>query len=134
MPTKPKKKRGRRPKKRVVEKKPIVKKKRGRKPKGGKIINKLPEPVLEVVNDEPNIILHLKCNSKDLMEQQHKNFFTTTEYDPRVSQIESFETINPLSRKMNTCEIIGDYQENKIMWKKGHNILSLSRLLCNKTI
>tara|TARA_X000000368_G_C23018318_1_gene706821 strand:- start:409 stop:1395 length:987 start_codon:yes stop_codon:yes gene_type:complete len=47
----------------IVEKKP---KKRGRKPKGGKIIKA--ENLNSKVNEKqnPNIILHLKCQSKDL--------------------------------------------------------------------
>ena len=46
-------------------------KKRGRKPKGGKIINSTNEeasmPLIE------NIILHLKCNSKDISEIRYNN-------------------------------------------------------------
>ena len=47
----------------IVEKKP---KKRGRKPKGGKIIKA--ENLIKEKNEKqnPNIILHLKCSSKDL--------------------------------------------------------------------
>jgi hypothetical protein len=57
-------------------------KKRGRKPKGGKII----VPVVEeenVVNvvEEQNIIVHLKCSTKDLDELSHFEQFSTV-YDP----------------------------------------------------
>lgn len=77
-PNKIKKKRGRKSKKEkeallkaqqeagnvvVEEKKP---KKRGRKPKGGKIIKAKNIVKNEENNKNPNIILHLKCSSKDL--------------------------------------------------------------------
>lgn len=44
--------------------KPVAKK-RGRKPKGGKIIQQI-TPLNNVKETKPNIILHLKCSSKDL--------------------------------------------------------------------
>ena len=40
-------------------------KKRGRKPKGGKIIENAKITVAEPPQ-KPNVILHLKCNSKDI--------------------------------------------------------------------
>jgi hypothetical protein len=47
-------------------------KKRGRKPKGGKIIqNVLPKQ--NIVNDKPNVILHLKCSMKDLNNPKNNN-------------------------------------------------------------
>ena len=42
-----------------------IPKKRGRKPKGGKIIENI-KPSISVQEIKPNIIWHLKCNSKDL--------------------------------------------------------------------
>ena len=42
-----------------------IPKKIGRKPKGGKIIENI-KPSISVQEIKPNIILHLKCNSKDL--------------------------------------------------------------------
>ena len=47
------------------DKKSIIKK-RGRKPKGGKIIQQI-VPNNNVKENKPNIILHLKCSSKDLI-------------------------------------------------------------------
>ena len=58
------KKRGRKPLQKKVEE-PKVPKKRGRKPKGGKIItNTLADK--SIISHEINIILHLKCTSYDI--------------------------------------------------------------------
>ena len=43
-----------------------------KKTKGGKIIKKTTNLTNTVVNKQPNVILHLKCNSKDL--DQINNF------------------------------------------------------------
>jgi hypothetical protein len=47
-------------------------KKRGRKPKGGKIIQNI-APVVNVKENKPNIILHLKCSIKDLQNNLIEN-------------------------------------------------------------
>ena len=49
-----------------------VSKKRGRKPKGGKIIQQVSTIGLQQ-NVKPNIILHLKCSLKDLMNNTNSN-------------------------------------------------------------
>ena len=50
----------------------IVSKKRGRKPKGGKIvISNGINPI--VIENKPNIILHLKCSTKDLINNVSTN-------------------------------------------------------------
>ena len=59
------KKRGRKAKKSADNSTPSVPKKRGRKPKGGKIIENTKITVTEEPQ-KPNVILHLKCNSKDI--------------------------------------------------------------------
>jgi hypothetical protein len=51
--------------------KPIGKK-RGRKPKGGKIIQNI-LPVSNIKENKPNIILHLKCSNKDLLNNLFEN-------------------------------------------------------------
>jgi len=61
----PPKKRGRKPKKKSNLPKPPPKK-RGRKPKGGKIIKKNQKTNIVTPKTQPNIILQLKCNSKQL--------------------------------------------------------------------
>jgi len=58
------KKRGRKAKK-PTNTTPSVPKKRGRKPKGGKIIENTKITITEPPQ-KPNVILHLKCNSKDI--------------------------------------------------------------------
>jgi len=68
----PPKKRGRKPKKTKttpVDEPKKVHKKRGRKPKGGKIIKKINEKINPDELKKPNIILQLKCSSKDLQKQ-----------------------------------------------------------------
>ena len=48
-------------------------KKRGRKPKGGKIIQQQPIS-LQIIDNEPNIILHLKCCIKDITQPQDNKY------------------------------------------------------------
>lgn len=62
-----KKKRGRKPKPKPENPEPYVPKKRGRKPKGGKIISNPLEKSKESEYVTENVILHLKCNSEDLI-------------------------------------------------------------------
>lgn len=80
-----KKKRGRKPKKVSEEEKKEAKipKKRGRKPKGGKIIEKKKNIVTES-DVLPNIILHLKCKSK---QNQNLSEFS---YNPKLEVPESY--------------------------------------------
>ena len=61
-------------------------KKRGRKPKGGKIIvPEVAEEKVVKVAEEQNIIVHLKCSTKDLEELSHFEKFSTV-YDPTFSE------------------------------------------------
>jgi len=78
-------------KKNRIKKVKKVLKKRGRKPKGGKIISS--ETILKKQNKTvlPNIILHLKCSTKDL---NKKNSFSSINYNPKINNIESFNIIN----------------------------------------
>jgi hypothetical protein len=54
------------------QKQPI--KKRGRKPKGGKIIQQMSSDQQQMV-ERPNVILHLKCSMKDLINTNQSNYF-----------------------------------------------------------
>ena len=67
--TKKGKKRGRKPKNVVQTEKPAPKK-RGRKPKGGKIIKNINDINENKIVKKPNVILHLKCSSKDLHDNE----------------------------------------------------------------
>ena len=64
-----------------------VPKKRGRKPKGGKIIQNNTTAAL-TNNHIPNIILHLKCNTKDL---QTNKFISNIDYEPTIQNVDTFQ-------------------------------------------
>lgn len=78
----PPKKRGRKPKKVLdtqqqeekIDEPKKIHKKRGRKPKGGKIIKNISEQTNATETNKQNIILQLKCSSKDLKSQSKKLF------------------------------------------------------------
>jgi len=83
----PPKKRGRKPKKTktTAESEPKkVHKKRGRKPKGGKIIKKVNEKINKDDIKKPNIILQLKCSSKDL-ETHNENIFAESKTQEQIA-------------------------------------------------
>jgi len=84
----PPKKRGRKPKKKTNEPKPPPKK-RGRKPKGGKIVKKENCVIKSNKQITQNIILHLKCNSKDLQESEQN-----LTYNPNINEPESYNIYN----------------------------------------
>lgn len=68
-----------------------IPKKRGRKPKGGKIIvsNTNNE---NVIIPEPNIILHLKCRTDDITDND--NMFSGVKYTPEVNNVDSYQFDN----------------------------------------
>jgi len=131
----PPKKRGRKPKKtKVAENAPKkVHKKRGRKPKGGKIIKKINEKISEDEIKKPNIILQLKCSSKDL-ENHNENIFAAAKINNQVTAYNlkntkqtniNFEqynniTYNPASKKTNIheCPSTTDNIDLKEVWEK----------------
>ncbi len=86
-----KKKRGRKKQSATSETKPVIPeekpppKKRGRKPKGGKIVT---NTVISdnITQQEPNIILHLKCSLNDI----NNNFQKTFTYNPVVEAVQSY--------------------------------------------
>ena len=133
MEKKPKKKRGRKPKNSKItnENVPVIKKKkRGRKPKGGKIINKLPGKQTKIIDDKPNIILHLRCKNKDLVSIQ-KQFFTNQEYNPEVWNVESFDSTKTLNvyefEKTNDTNIITNQTKSNLKKKEKKNIITESK-------
>jgi len=94
-----KKKRGRKKQNVVLEiEQPLIvetvkppPKKRGRKPKGGKIIQ---QTILtdETNDNEPNVILHLRCSITDL--NNIDNYTTKYTYNPSIETIQSFQFDN----------------------------------------
>ena len=95
---KPKKKRGRKPKKKNDGVETKVPKKRGRKPRGGKIVSKSTDINKTLSNVETNIILHLKCNTSEL---EKKTFsMLNSKYNPKISQPDPF-SLNS-NQKLNT--------------------------------
>ena len=115
-------------------------KKRGRKPKGGKIIQQN-ITIDSKDNNEPNIILHLKCSLKDINDGKYNNF----QYNPNIENIQSFNFENKQTDFLlnnennfknfnndmyNTDKIDNeddndDEEENddiKIIWKKLNNL------------
>lgn len=68
-----------------------VPKKRGRKPKGGKIITSNTNDD-NVVIHEPNVILHLKCRTSDIIDND--NIFSNVKYTPEVNNVDSYQFQN----------------------------------------
>jgi hypothetical protein len=116
----------------IVEEKNTPKK-RGRKPKGGKIIQQ--NITLENKdNNEPNVILHLKCSLKDINETEYNSF----KYNPNIENIQSFNFDNKkadflLNNDNNFKELNESYENSdeniddedndiKIIWKKLNNL------------
>ena len=93
------KKRGRKPKNKNDKVK--IPKKRGRKPKGGKIIKNKKVNLNNVVNNTPNIILHLKCNSN----KQKYQSITNTIYNPNVEVLQPYSLNNNKKSELNFFNI-----------------------------
>ena len=69
-------------------------KKKGRKAKGGKLVTKTAENSVPEVPLE-NIILHLKCSSKDLLEYISKtNSLASISYNPEVPNIMTYNAVD----------------------------------------
>lgn len=81
-------------------------KKRGRKPKGGKIIVNDPKPIQSNVIKQ-NVILHLKCNLKDINDDKNAFFNSINELqtNSKTAPLE-YEIIN----KNNNC--VNDFGNN----------------------
>lgn len=118
----PPKKRGRKPSKKAPDPTstptstskpaPKIHKKRGRKPKGGKIIKSINEKINIKEMKKPNIILQLKCSSKDL-QSQSKKLFPSNVYED--GEITSYSITN---NKQNT---INYEQYNNLPYKLPEN-------------
>jgi hypothetical protein len=139
-----KKKRGRKKQNVVlnVGEEPIVEivkpppKKRGRKPKGGKIIQQT-LVVNEKSDNEPSVILHLKCSLNDII--HHDNYSTKYKYNPSIESIQSFDFDN--NSNMDNFLIqptINDANENNDNYighdELGHNDTGFNANGFNETI
>jgi hypothetical protein len=119
----------------------VPNKKRGRKPKGGKIVVSNLVGNVPLPEDKPNIILHLKCSSKDLLnnatsndklEIESYNFASKNElsYDVIHKQEESCS-----SSSLSHAEVVEDKDANnnmKDVWtklKRLEHILHTNNLL-----
>jgi len=131
----PPKKRGRKPKKTKTTAEPEPKKvhkKRGRKPKGGKIIKKVNEKINKDDIKKPNIILQLKCSSKDL-ETHNENIFAESKTQEQIASYNlqntkqtniKFEQYNNITYNSTANKIHSENQANtdnadiKEIWEK----------------
>jgi hypothetical protein len=113
----PPKKRGRKPKKKVEQKDKPPPKKRGRKPKGGKIISKKDLQIKDDKKVEHNIILHLKCNSKDIGE--NNTILKVTDYDPKLENPISHSFNNSKLNNLQYEDLKSNYQNNELETKKN---------------
>ena len=85
----PPKKRGRKPKKKKDGEVKPPPKKRGRKPKGGKIV-KLESVKKKVEKYVPNVIMHLKVSSNEIL----NNDITSIKYKPNIDNPEAYNLDN----------------------------------------
>ncbi len=130
-----KKKRGRKKQSATNETKPVIPeekpppKKRGRKPKGGKIVT---NTVISdnITQQEPNIILHLKCSLNDI----NNNFQKTFTYNPVVEAVQSYNfekndvntfLINNTNNTTNNSSVSNDDTDDDIDTNKDDDIKNI---------
>ena len=109
-----------------------VKKKRGRKPKGGKIVKKKTKK--KDINHINNIILHLKCSTKELKNFNfNNNTMETFSLKERKKETIKFKEISDISENI----IINKKETIKTMWEKlrkiknnYHNNVSYKKSSC----
>ena len=95
-------------------------KKRGRKPKGGKIVKN--NIIVEIGKNVviPNIVLHLKCNIKDI---KSEICISEIQYDPTIESTEAFSIINANKKSMLSFkDIVNDNKKVKNEKNKTSNI------------
>jgi hypothetical protein len=102
-------------------------KKRGRKPKGGKIVQQIiPNNNLKEV--KPNVILHLKCSSKDLINNSNNNqevesyaFMTKNDLGFEIIQSQSNKMEPTMASSINNQDSLSDTEPTckmKEVWIK----------------
>jgi len=97
-------------------------KKRGRKPKGGKILQKTVKSAINTVVKRPNIILHLKCATSQLISGMNpiapdfldiQNMQSTTLFneiklkDDNIEQKDVWDKIKILRKQLHTNDVSG---------------------------
>jgi hypothetical protein len=125
---KPKKKRGRKPKPKPKTNNGVKPppKKRGRKPKGGKIVTKIDIDNKNKKKTIPNVILHLKCSTKDIIQDS----ISKIEYSPTLENIEAYNKEDNL--KVNELDDISSQNNTNIFDNKS--FLSLNNNTMENTI
>jgi hypothetical protein len=105
-------------------------KKRGRKPKGGKIIQ---QTIVSdnKINNETNVILHLKCSLNDINNNDVVNNYPNKyTYDPSIENIQSFHFDNPNVDNF----LISDLDNNIIDQNTTANVYLNTNEKCNTDI
>ena len=103
-------------------------KKRGRKPKGGKIIHQTIE-VDNKVNNEANVILHLKCSLSDINDNDIVNNYPNKyTYNPSVENIQSFHFDNLNANNFLIDEIDNNIEPNTIVKPTDMNSSTTSNI------
>jgi hypothetical protein len=131
----PPKKRGRKPKKKVItDVVPKVHKKRGRKPKGGKIVQPVNVKIALEDIKKPNIILQLKCSSNDVDDENNsidvskyqnvhiESYSVTTTKQKNAIKYKDYDTIsykkNDKYKETNDNEETDKKIDLRIVWDK----------------
>jgi len=119
----PPKKKGKLKRGRKAKKKKHPPKKRGRKPKGGKIIKNTAKTVINTIVKKPNIVLHLKCSTKDLIAINQGIFNNSPEYfnmeDVQNNTI--FNEIQITGANRESIDKKDVWEKIKILKNKLHN-------------
>jgi len=93
-------------------------KKRGRKPKGGKIIQQT-VIIDDKINNEANVILHLKCSLNDINNNDiTTNYPNKYTYNPSVENIQSFH----FDSQSNTSNFLIDEMNNNNNNNNNHGL------------
>jgi hypothetical protein len=110
-----------------VSEEPKQGKKRGRKPKGGKIIQ-LSTPNILQVEDKPNVILHLKCSTKDLQCSKQTNFIESYNFSAAGNKNDlTYEILEEPKKQVTMCDSDDEFDDDSVsickdttkeIWKK----------------
>ena len=114
------------------EKSPL--KKRGRKPKGGKIIQQITNTI-NVKENKPNIILHLKCFTKDLKNNLFNNNVNGFNFDNKTELTFDIISNSNVNSDINSYELFNttnSQKENNSQNFHPDNNLNENNLVCNE--